>query len=79
MDAASQPPGYLHVESDYAFHGMDPRTANRTTVFVSDTQYETQVSYERLSPVQLESRPPIGPNLPRKQLACSSRSSAGQT
>jgi hypothetical protein len=62
VDAASQPPDYLHVESDYAFHGMDPRTANRTTVFVPDQQYETQVSYERLSPVQLESRPPIGPN-----------------
>lgn len=62
VDAASQPPNYLHVESDYAFHGMDPRTANRTTFFVPDAQYETQVSYERLSPVQLESRPPIGPN-----------------
>ncbi|MBL0157829.1 MAG: alpha-galactosidase [Bryobacterales bacterium] len=63
VDAASQPPNYLHVESDYAFHGMDPRTANRTTYFVADAQYETQVSYERMSPVQLESRPPIGPNV----------------
>jgi len=62
VDAATPPPSLLHVESDYAFHGMDSRTANRTTVWLPDPQYATQVNYERMSPLQLESRPPIGPN-----------------
>jgi hypothetical protein len=52
----------LHVESDYAFRGMDPTTANRTTHWVPDPQYETQVNYERKTPCLLESRPPIGPD-----------------
>lgn len=63
VDAATPPPSMLHTTSDYAFHGMDDRTANRTTFWVPDTQYQTQVNYERLSPLQLESRPPIGPDV----------------
>ena len=63
VDAATPPPSSLDVESDYAFHGMDARTANRTTFWVSDSQYATQVNYERTSPVQVESRPPIGPDV----------------
>lgn len=63
VDAATPPPSHLHVESDYAFHGMDARTANRTTVWLPDPDYATQVNYERKSPVLLESRPPLGPNL----------------
>jgi hypothetical protein len=63
VDAATPPPSMLHTLSDYAFHGMDDRTANRTTFWVPDTQYQTQVNYERLSPLQLESRPPIGPDV----------------
>jgi len=62
VDAATPPPSLIRLESDYAFHGMDARTANRTAYWVPDTQYETQVNYERLSPLQLESRPPIGPD-----------------
>lgn len=62
VDAATPPPSALHVESDYAFHGMDARTANRTTSWVPDPDYATQVNYERKSPVLLESRPPVGPN-----------------
>lgn len=53
----------LHVESDYAFHGDDPRTANVTTHWVPDPQYATQVNYVRKTPVMLESRPPLGPDV----------------
>ncbi|MFH1715772.1 MAG: alpha-galactosidase [Planctomycetota bacterium] len=53
----------IHVESDYAFHGGDPKTANKTTCWVPDPQYSTQVNYELMKPVMLESRPPIGPDL----------------
>ena len=63
VDAATPPPAALHVESDYSFHGMDARTANRTTVWLPDPDYATQVNYERKSPVLLESRPPLGPNV----------------
>jgi hypothetical protein len=63
VDAATPPPSMIRLESDYAFHGMDARTANRTTYWVPDAQYETQVNYERLSPLQLESRPPVGPDV----------------
>ena len=52
----------LHVESDYAFHGMDPATANRTAHWMADPQYLTQVNFERRTPCLLESAPPIGPD-----------------
>ncbi|MBI4890488.1 MAG: alpha-galactosidase [Acidobacteria bacterium] len=63
VDAATPPPSQLHVESDYSFRGMDAQTGNRTTVFLPDPQYETQVNYQRNSPLLIESRPPIGPNV----------------
>jgi hypothetical protein len=53
----------LHVESDYAFHGMDTVTANRTTYWVPDPQYSTQVNYSCRTPALLESRPPLGPDI----------------
>lgn len=53
----------IHVESNYAFHGDDPRTANVTTHWVPDPQYATQVNYVRRTPVLLESRPPLGPDV----------------
>lgn len=53
----------LHVESDYAFHGDDPRTADHTTHWVPDPQYTTQVNYVQRTPVLLESRPPRGPDV----------------
>jgi hypothetical protein len=52
----------LHVESDYAFCGMSASGASRTTRWVADPQYSTQVNYECHTPCLLESRPPIGPN-----------------
>jgi hypothetical protein len=53
----------IHVESDYAFHGGDPTSANKTTHWVVDPQYTTQINYLRKTPVMLESRPPLGPDL----------------
>ncbi|MCX5644248.1 MAG: alpha-galactosidase [Phycisphaerae bacterium] len=53
----------LHIESDYAFHGDDPQTANQTTHWVPDPQYTTQVNYLCRTPVLLESRPPLGPDV----------------
>ncbi len=52
----------LHVESDYHYNGMDPTTADRTTHWVPDPQYATQVNFLQKTPAQLESRPPIGPD-----------------
>ena len=52
----------IHIESDYAFHGDDPRTADKTTYWVADPQYSTQVNYLRKTPVMLECRPPLGPD-----------------
>ena len=51
----------IHVESDYAFHGMTPKSANATTFWCEDPQYQTQVNYLYKTPCLLESRPPLGP------------------
>lgn len=51
----------MHVESDYAMLGMSAKSADKTTHWVPDPQYLTQVNYQRLTPCLLECRPPIGP------------------
>lgn len=53
----------LHVESDYAFAGMNASVANHTTHWVHDPEYLTQVNYLRENPCLLESRPPVGPDV----------------
>ena len=53
----------IHIESDYAFHGDDSKNANKTAHWVPDPQYSTQVNYNRLTPVMLEVRPPLGPDI----------------
>ncbi|MHC4585046.1 MAG: alpha-galactosidase, partial [Planctomycetota bacterium] len=53
----------IHIDSDYAFHGGDPKSANKTTNWVVDPQYKTQINYLRKTPLMLESRPPIGPDV----------------
>ncbi len=53
----------MHVESDYSMRGMSAKAANKTTHWVPDPQYLTQVNYQRLTPCLLESRPPIGPGI----------------
>jgi len=60
--AAWEPPN-LHVESDYAFLADSPKTAARTTFWVRDPSYTSQVNYQLETPCLLESRPPIGPDL----------------
>ena len=51
----------LHVECDYAFHGMSPASANVAAHWLPDPQYGTQVNYQRKTPCLLECRPPMGP------------------
>ena len=63
VDVAPPPPDSLHVESDYAFGGGDPRGSNHTTYWMPDPQYTTQVNYNLRSPLLLESRPPLGPDV----------------
>ena len=53
----------IHVESDYEFLGMSPKTADKTTFWVPDPQYSSQVCYDCKAPYQLETRPPIGPEV----------------
>jgi hypothetical protein len=51
----------LHVESDFAFHGMTAAGANVTAHWKPDPEYLTQVNYRRLTPCLLEVHPPLGP------------------
>ncbi len=56
-------PPNIHVETDYAFGGFHYSQAMRFSVhWVPDPDYETQVSYLRLSPCLLEVRPTVGPD-----------------
>jgi hypothetical protein len=57
---AWEPQG-LHVESDLAFLADSPKTAAKTTFWVRDPSYTSQVNYELKTPCLLESRPPVGP------------------
>ncbi len=50
----------LHVESDYAFGGMDPEGSGETVHWVADPDYETQVNYRLETPALLEVRPSDG-------------------
>jgi hypothetical protein len=60
--AAWDRPASLHVETDYAFNGMTPKTAAQAVHWVEDPSFTTQVNYERKTPCQLECRPPLGPD-----------------
>jgi hypothetical protein len=62
-----EPPGVwdrynIHVESDYAFLGMTFAAANKTTFWVPDSTFTSQVDYGLTTPCVLECRPPIGPD-----------------
>ncbi|MEQ1821937.1 MAG: alpha-galactosidase [Fimbriimonadaceae bacterium] len=50
------------VFSDYAFGGMAETSSNKTTYWVPDSNYKTQVNYELKTPCDLEVRPPVGPD-----------------
>ena len=52
----------LDVFSDYAFGGCMSPTADAPAIhWTNDPPYETQVSYERVTPCLLRCSPPIGP------------------
>lgn len=63
---ADQEQGDLQALSDYCFGGMDFRTADKGTHWVPDPDYETQVSYQKLTPCLLRSEPPVGPGVTLK-------------
>lgn len=52
----------IHVETDYAFLGMEPRGAQKAVFWVPDPLYTTQVNYRLQTPCLLECRPPLGPD-----------------
>jgi hypothetical protein len=55
-------PGYLHVETDFAFGGFQTANANRHVVhWREDKQYSTQVNYLRRTPCLLVVEPTYGP------------------
>jgi hypothetical protein len=53
----------IHVESDYAFNGMTPKSANQTVFWVDDPSFTSQVNYQLKTPCVLECRPPLGPDM----------------
>ena len=52
----------LHVESDYAFLADSPETAGRTTFWLPDPKFTSQVNWNLQTPCLLESKPPVGPD-----------------
>lgn len=52
----------LGVFTDYSFGGMSPSSSNRTVVWETEPEYETQVNNERKTPARLVVRPPLGPD-----------------
>ncbi|MDX9973857.1 MAG: alpha-galactosidase [FCB group bacterium] len=53
----------IHIESDFGFGGLEPAVPRQTVYWVADPQYTSQVNYLRQSPVQLECRLPMGPDV----------------
>ena len=65
---ALDPPGTwdrhnIHIESDYAFLGMTFASANKTTFWMADSSFTSQVDYGLTTPCLLECRPPMGPDV----------------
>jgi hypothetical protein len=60
--AGWEPQG-IHVESDLAYLADSPGLAARTTFWVPDRSYTSQVNYDLKTPCLLESRPPVGPDI----------------
>jgi hypothetical protein len=61
VEKVPRPPDVLHVETDYAFGGMDSTGSSPAVHWVVDPQYTSQVNYRKESPVMLEVRPELGP------------------
>jgi hypothetical protein len=54
---------WVELISDYTFGGMGSTSANRTSFWLADPAYTSQVNYNLKTPALLVSRPPIGPGL----------------
>lgn len=52
----------IHIESDFEFHSMSMKGANKVVNWEIDPRYSSQANYRRLTPCLLECKLPIGPN-----------------
>src|SRR5690606_23153900 len=52
----------IHIESDFAFHSMSMKNANKVVHWEKDPRYTSQASYLLSTPCLLECKLPIGPN-----------------
>lgn len=53
----------LLVQTDYAFRDMSSRFSNQAVKWLPDTEYSSQVNYQRLTPNLLTVSPPLGPGV----------------
>ncbi len=51
----------IHIESDYAFGGMQQKTSSQTVFWEKDPRYTSQINYPLNTPCLLEVKPPLGP------------------
>ena len=51
----------IHIESDFAFHSMSMKNANKVVRWEKDDRYTSQASYLLSTPCLLECKLPIGP------------------
>lgn len=52
----------IHIETDYAFGGMQQKTSDKTTYWETDPRYTSQTNYRMQLPCMLEVKPPLGPD-----------------
>lgn len=52
----------IHIESDFEFHSMSMKNANKVVHWEKDPRYTSQASYLLSTPCLLECKLPIGPN-----------------
>lgn len=51
----------IHIETDYAFGGMQQRNSDVTIYWEPDPRYTSQANYPMQTPCLLEVKPPLGP------------------
>ncbi|WP_225444113.1 NPCBM/NEW2 domain-containing protein [Echinicola arenosa] len=51
----------IHIQTDYAFGGMQQKTSQETVFWEKDPRYTTQTNYPLNLPCLLEVKPPLGP------------------
>ena len=52
----------IHIQSDYAFGGMQQKNSDVTTYWEKDSRYTSQTNYSLKSPCLLEIKLPLGPD-----------------